>query len=133
MSTLVKLQRKGQMVIPRALRERAGISEGTLLDIALVEGGNLLITPQLTINRSIVTAPAKNRKQPFRNLAQVVAEIRQEPTACSTRPSTRSYRPNLPLFSGAPPAKHCSSLSSSPPADHSPATGSKLKAFADRD
>ena len=32
MSTVfVKLQRKGQMVIPRSLREGAGISEGTLL------------------------------------------------------------------------------------------------------
>jgi AbrB family looped-hinge helix DNA binding protein len=78
MSTLVKLQRKGQMVIPRSLRERAGIPEGTLLDISLLEGGNLLITPQLTINRAIVTAPPKDRKRAFRELAQVVAELRQE-------------------------------------------------------
>jgi AbrB family looped-hinge helix DNA binding protein len=66
------------MVIPRSLRERAGISEGTLLDVTLVKGGNILLTPQLTINRAIVTARAKNRKQSFRELAQLVAEIRQE-------------------------------------------------------
>jgi len=66
------------MVIPRSLRERAGIPEGTLLDVALVEGGNILITPQLTINRSIVTAPRKNRKALLQELAATVAEIRQE-------------------------------------------------------
>jgi len=78
MSTLVKLQKKGQMVIPRALRERAGISEGTLLDVSLVKGGNILLTPQVTISRAAVNGRRKNRKQAFRELAQVVAEIRQE-------------------------------------------------------
>jgi bifunctional DNA-binding transcriptional regulator/antitoxin component of YhaV-PrlF toxin-antitoxin module len=66
------------MVIPRSLRERAGIPEGTLLDVTLVEGGSILLTPQLTINRAIVTASPTNRKQAFRELARVVAEIRQE-------------------------------------------------------
>ena len=37
-TSLVKLQRKGQMVIPRSLREEAGVSEGTLI---VVEGGKL--------------------------------------------------------------------------------------------
>jgi len=66
------------MVIPRSLRERAGIPEGTLLDVALVEGGNILITPQLTINRAIVTAPRKNRKEILKELAQAVTELRQD-------------------------------------------------------
>ena len=75
---LVKLQRKGQMVIPRILREEAGVSEGTLMKVAVVEGGQFLITPQLTINRAIVTSPQKNHKQLLRELAQTVAELRQE-------------------------------------------------------
>jgi len=44
-STLIKLQRKGQMVIPRSLREQVGVSEGTLMEVAVVEGGRFLITP----------------------------------------------------------------------------------------
>jgi AbrB family looped-hinge helix DNA binding protein len=78
-SVLVKLQRKGQMVIPRTLREEVGVSEGTLMKVAVVEGGQLLITPQISIDRSIVThRRRKDRTQAFRELAQVVAEIRQE-------------------------------------------------------
>ena len=66
------------MVIPRSLREEAGVSEGTLMKVAVVEGGKFLLTPQLTVDRAIVAAPGKNRKQAFRELAQIVAEIRQE-------------------------------------------------------
>lgn len=66
------------MVLPRSLREQVGISEGTLMKVAVVEGGQFLLTPQLTIDRSVVTAPPKDRKQAFRDLAKVVAEIRQE-------------------------------------------------------
>jgi len=78
---LVKLQRKGQMVIPRSLREAAGVAEGTLMKVAVVEGGQFLLTPQLTINRSVVTGAGKNRRQALRELAQTVAEIRQEAKA----------------------------------------------------
>ena len=65
------------MVIPRSLREEAGVSEGTLMKVAVVEGGKLLLTPQFTIDRPKLTG-RKNRKEVFRELAQVVAEIRQE-------------------------------------------------------
>jgi AbrB family looped-hinge helix DNA binding protein len=41
---LVKLQSKGQMVIPRSLREEAGIAEGTLMKVAVIEGGQFLVT-----------------------------------------------------------------------------------------
>ena len=66
------------MVIPRSLREEAGVTEGTLMKVAVVEGGQFLLTPQLTINRSIITHGPKIRQQAFRELAQVVSEIRQE-------------------------------------------------------
>jgi antitoxin component of MazEF toxin-antitoxin module len=66
------------MVIPRALREEAGVAEGTLMKVAVVEGGRFLLTPQLTIDRSVVAGPRKNRKQLLRELAETVAEIRQE-------------------------------------------------------
>ena len=75
---LVKLQRKGQMVIPRSLREEAGVAEGTLMKVAVVKGGQFLLTPQFTIDRSVVTHNRKDRKQLLKDLAQVVSEIRQE-------------------------------------------------------
>ena len=76
---LVKLQRKGQMVIPRSLREEAGVSEGTLMKVSVVEGGQFLVTPQLTIARSVIAdRKPQNRQQALKELAQVVAELRQE-------------------------------------------------------
>jgi AbrB family looped-hinge helix DNA binding protein len=75
---LVKLQRKGQMVIPRSLREEAGVAEGTLMKVAVIKGGQFLVTPQLTIDRPAVSPGPKNLKQAFRELTQVVAELRQE-------------------------------------------------------
>lgn len=67
------------MVIPRSLREEAGITEGTLLKVAVVEGGKFLLTPQFTIDRSVVAdRKSGGRKQVLRELAQVVAELRQE-------------------------------------------------------
>ena len=75
---LVKLQRKGQMVIPRCLREEAGVSEGTLMKVVLVEGGQFLLIPQFTVDRATVAGSAKSRKQLLRELAQTVAGIRQE-------------------------------------------------------
>ena len=67
------------MVIPRALREEAGIAEGTLMKVAVVEGGQFLVTPQVTIARNVLTqGKSQGRKQALRELAQVVAELRQE-------------------------------------------------------
>src|SRR5215472_3026765 len=72
-AALVKLQRKGQMVIPRSLREEAGVTEGTLMKVAVVKGGRFLLTPQLTIDRSVISDRRKGRKQAFRELSQVLA------------------------------------------------------------
>jgi bifunctional DNA-binding transcriptional regulator/antitoxin component of YhaV-PrlF toxin-antitoxin module len=66
------------MVIPRSLREEAGVSEGTLMKVDVMEGGRFLLTPQLTINRSIIVDPRKDRKQVLRELGQAVSELRQE-------------------------------------------------------
>jgi bifunctional DNA-binding transcriptional regulator/antitoxin component of YhaV-PrlF toxin-antitoxin module len=75
---LVKLQRKGQMVIPRSLREEAGVPEGTLMKVAVIKGGQFLVTPQFTIDRSVISHPQKGRKQLLRELAHTVAQVRQE-------------------------------------------------------
>jgi len=67
------------MVIPRSLREEAGVAEGTLIKVAVVEGGQFLLTPQFTIDRSVLTErKSQGRKEALRQLAEVVADLRQE-------------------------------------------------------
>src|SRR4051812_20641614 len=78
---LVKLQRKGQMVIPRSLRDEAGVAEGTLMKVDVVKDGQFLVTAQFTMDRAIVTTPQKNRKELLKELAAAVAELRQDAKA----------------------------------------------------
>ena len=67
------------MVIPRALREQAGVAEGTLMKVAVVEGGQFLLTPQLTIDRRVLAdRKSQGRRQGLRQLAEIMAELREE-------------------------------------------------------
>jgi AbrB family looped-hinge helix DNA binding protein len=77
---LVKIQKKGQVVIPRSLREQVGVAEGDLMEIEVVEGGRFLFTPKVMINRGLVTGK-KNRKPVLADLAAVVEDLRQEAKA----------------------------------------------------
>lgn len=74
---LVKLQRKGQMVIPRSLREEAGVPEGSLLKVDVVKNGQFLVTAQFTFDHPDIDG-RKNRKQLLQELAVAVAKLRQE-------------------------------------------------------
>lgn len=74
----VKLQRKGQMVIPRRVREMTGLAEGTLMKVEVLDGPRYLLTPQLTLDRPLISDRPKNRKAALRELAKVVGELRQE-------------------------------------------------------
>lgn len=51
MTTLVKIQLKGQMTLPTKLRSLAGISEGDLVEAAF-QRGKIVLTPKLLIDRS---------------------------------------------------------------------------------
>ena len=51
MSTLVKLQRKGQVTIPVRLRAQVGLADGDLVE-ATVERGKIVLTPKLVLDRS---------------------------------------------------------------------------------
>lgn len=66
------------MVIPRSIREAMGISEGTLMKVAVVKGHRLLVTPQLTRDRATVPSRPKNRKTTLEELAKAVGELRQD-------------------------------------------------------
>jgi AbrB family looped-hinge helix DNA binding protein len=70
MSTIVRIQKKGQVVIPRRLREQVGVAEGDLLEVK-VRGSQFLLTPKLVITRELVTGTKKNRKQSAEFLTQV--------------------------------------------------------------
>src|ERR1700732_4933184 len=52
MSTLVKLQGKGQMTIPSKVRSAVGLSDGDLVEVKAV-GKKIVITPQFVIDRSL--------------------------------------------------------------------------------
>jgi AbrB family looped-hinge helix DNA binding protein len=51
MSTLVKVQHKGQVTIPTHLRTQAGIMEGDLVE-ATFHRGTIVLTPKMVIDRS---------------------------------------------------------------------------------
>jgi len=51
MTTLVKINRRGQMTLPIKLRSLAGISDGDLVEAAF-QRGKIVITPKLVIDRS---------------------------------------------------------------------------------
>jgi AbrB family looped-hinge helix DNA binding protein len=51
MTTLVRIQRKGQMTLPNRLRSAVGVAEGDLVE-ASVQSGKIVPTPKLVIDRS---------------------------------------------------------------------------------
>lgn len=51
MTTLVRLQHKGQMTIPRTVRSAVGLADGDLVEVRTV-GKKIVITPQRAVGRS---------------------------------------------------------------------------------
>ena|SRR5580698_8863707 len=51
MGTLVKVQSKGQMTIPRRVRSAIGLVDGDFVDVKAV-GKKIVITPQVMVDRS---------------------------------------------------------------------------------
>jgi AbrB family looped-hinge helix DNA binding protein len=51
MNTTGKIQNKGQVTIPTAVRRQAGLSKGDLVNFAFKQG-RIVITPRLVIDRS---------------------------------------------------------------------------------
>ena len=54
MGSLVKVQSKGQMTIPRGVRSAVGLADGDLVEVRVV-GKKIVITPQLVIDRSKIS------------------------------------------------------------------------------
>jgi AbrB family looped-hinge helix DNA binding protein len=51
MTTLVKIQRKGQMTLPSRLRTAAGVTEGDIIE-ASFQRGKIVLTPKRVVDRS---------------------------------------------------------------------------------
>jgi AbrB family looped-hinge helix DNA binding protein len=51
MTTLVKVQRKGQVTLPTRLRSALGIAEGDMVE-ATVQRGKIVLTPRTVIDRA---------------------------------------------------------------------------------
>jgi AbrB family looped-hinge helix DNA binding protein len=51
MTTLVKIQRKGQMTLPSSFRHAMGVAEGSLVELSL-KNGKTVITPRAAIDPS---------------------------------------------------------------------------------
>jgi AbrB family looped-hinge helix DNA binding protein len=51
MSTVCKIQHKGQVTIPTLLRNQAGLSKGDLVEFSFLRG-KIVITPKVVIDRS---------------------------------------------------------------------------------
>jgi AbrB family looped-hinge helix DNA binding protein len=70
MSTIVKVQRKGQVTIPTRLRVQVGLVDGDLVE-AKAERGKIVLTPELIVDREYTPAqrrvidacPAESLKQ----------------------------------------------------------------------
>jgi len=58
MSTIVRVQRKGQVTIPTRLRALVGLVEGDLVE-AKAERGKIVLTPKLIVDREYT--PAQRR------------------------------------------------------------------------
>ena len=78
---LVRMQRKGAIVIPSNMRQQVGVSDGDIMQVEVLESSQFLITPQVTISRAVVVDPKKNHKQILADLAATVADIRAEAKA----------------------------------------------------
>jgi AbrB family looped-hinge helix DNA binding protein len=51
MSTIVRVQKKGQVTLPTRLRSQAGITDGDLVE-ARFQRGKIILTPKVVIDRS---------------------------------------------------------------------------------
>jgi AbrB family looped-hinge helix DNA binding protein len=80
MNTTGKIQNKGQVTIPTAVRRQAGLSKGDLVNFAF-QGGKIVMTPRLVIDRSRFPSAddeytAAQRKTVDAQLAKGLADIK---------------------------------------------------------
>jgi|ERR1022692_2061649 AbrB family looped-hinge helix DNA binding protein len=81
MTTLVRIQRKGQMTLPSRFRSAVGVSEGDMIEIS-VQRGKIVLTPKVVVDRAQIPSardeytPAQ-RRAINRGIAQSEKEYKQ--------------------------------------------------------
>jgi len=79
MNTTGKIQNKGQVTIPTAVRRQAGLSKGDLVNFAF-QRGKIIITPRIVIDRSkFPTADDEYTPAQRRVIDAQLAEARKGP------------------------------------------------------
>jgi len=111
MSTLVKVQPKGQMTIPRRVRSAVGLIDGDLVEVRAV-GKRIVIIPQLVIDRSkfpnadddytpeqrrVINARLDEAENgpfhgPFKNGAEVAAFLKKKVRSSARASKSRKLR-----------------------------------------
>jgi AbrB family looped-hinge helix DNA binding protein len=89
MSSIVKVKTKGQVTIPTALRQRAGIDIGDLLE-ARIEEGKITLTPKTLIDKRLEEGLRDVRKGkihgPFDSADDLITSL----TKTTKRPAKRT-------------------------------------------
>jgi AbrB family looped-hinge helix DNA binding protein len=111
MSSLVKVQHKGQMTIPSSVRSAVGLTDGDLVEVRAV-GKKIVITPRLVIDRSkfptaddeytpqqrrIINARLADAEKgpyygPFKNGTDLASFLRREHQSSKRTKSKTHYR-----------------------------------------
>jgi AbrB family looped-hinge helix DNA binding protein len=76
MTSIVKLQRKGQLTIPNHMRERIGLAEGDYIQVAS-RGSKIILEPAQVVTRTAAEelSPAQKRQLDAR-LAEGLADVK---------------------------------------------------------
>lgn len=89
---LVSVKSKFQVVIPRTVRSKIGLSIGDLLE-AGVERGKIIFTPKSVVDRSIAESIADFKEGrsygPFETSARLVASLHKEGAKLHAKKSGR--------------------------------------------
>ncbi len=72
--SIVKVKTKGQVTLPTAIREQAGLNVGDLLE-ARIEQGNIVLRPQTLVDRHIAESIEQIRKGDYYGPFETVEEM----------------------------------------------------------
>lgn len=91
--SIVKVKTKGQVTLPTAIREQAGLSIGDLLE-AKIERGKITLTPKSLIDRHIEESMEDYRQGrsygPFNSAEELVASLQSKVRQKKAVPSKSS-------------------------------------------
>ena len=73
----IKIWERGQLTIPREIREKTGLNEATMVSIFSV-GTSLIITPKKLLRLSLSKEIAESMKQQKITLKQLLSDLKKQ-------------------------------------------------------